>query len=201
MDATLRGIFAMEAIGASNDEGHFKPYRAILKRRTVAMAALAVLLLTGFATQAGAQAGSSTIVVRAHGTAGGESITLRVDNSNVATWTLSTSYQTFSASTNLTGTVTVAFTNDATAAATCRSTTSSSMGKPASRRIRAPTPGSTRMAVAVAARTANGCIATALLPMAPSPIRPTASWCVRAARRAQSPSACASITPMLRPGR
>ena len=59
-----------------------------------------------------AQSGSSTIVVRARGTAGGESISLRVDNSNVATWTLTTTYQTFSATTNLSGNVTVAFTND-----------------------------------------------------------------------------------------
>jgi arabinoxylan arabinofuranohydrolase len=74
--------------------------------------ALAILLLSGFATEAFAQSGSSTIVVRARGTAGGESISLRVDNSNVATWTLSTSYQTFSTTTNLTGGITVAFTND-----------------------------------------------------------------------------------------
>jgi GH35 family endo-1,4-beta-xylanase len=50
--------------------------------------------------------------VRARGTTGSESITLRVDNSNVATWTLTTSYQSYSASTNLNGAVTVAFTND-----------------------------------------------------------------------------------------
>ena len=56
--------------------------------------ALAALLLIGFVTQANAQSGSNTIVVRARGTAGSESITLRVDNSNVATWTLSTSFQT-----------------------------------------------------------------------------------------------------------
>ena len=41
--------------------------------------ALAVLMLSGFLTDASAQ-GTSTIVVRARGTAGGESITLRVDN-------------------------------------------------------------------------------------------------------------------------
>ncbi|HET9472480.1 MAG TPA: carbohydrate-binding domain-containing protein, partial [Steroidobacteraceae bacterium] len=76
--------------------------------------ALTVLLLTGFVTEASAQSGSSSIVVRARGTAGGESITLRVDNSNVATWTLTSSFQTFSATTNLNGTVAVAFTNDAT---------------------------------------------------------------------------------------
>ena len=93
----------MEAIRARNDEGHFKLLTAI---------ALIVLLLTGFVTQAHAQSGSNTIVVRARGVAGGESITLRVDNSNVATWTLTTSYQSFSATTNLNGAVIVAFTND-----------------------------------------------------------------------------------------
>ena len=82
--------------------------------RTVsaAIVALAALLLSSFMTEAYAQNGSSTIVVRARGVAGGESITLRVDNSNVATWTLSTSYQTYSATTTLSGGVTVAFTND-----------------------------------------------------------------------------------------
>jgi GH35 family endo-1,4-beta-xylanase len=70
-----------------------------------------MILLAGFVTEATAQ-GNSTIVVRARGTAGGESISLRVDNANVATWSLSTSYQSFSASTNLSGAVTVAFTND-----------------------------------------------------------------------------------------
>ena len=73
---------------------------------------LIVLMLGGFSTVASAQSGNSSIIVRARGTAGGESITLRVDNSNVATWTLTTSYQTFSASTNLSGSVSVAFTND-----------------------------------------------------------------------------------------
>jgi hypothetical protein len=65
-------------------------------RRTLAtgIIALAALFLMGFVTEASAQ-GSSSIVVRARGTSGGESITLRVDNSNVATWTLSTSYQSF----------------------------------------------------------------------------------------------------------
>ena len=50
--------------------------------------------------------------MRARGVAGSESITLRVDNSNVATWTLTTGYQSFSATTNLNGALTVAFTND-----------------------------------------------------------------------------------------
>ncbi len=75
--------------------------------------ALAAMLFAGFGAEALAQS-SNTIVVRARGTAGGESITLRVDNSNVATWTLTTSYQSFSATTNLNGTVAVAFTNDGT---------------------------------------------------------------------------------------
>ena len=39
---------------------------------------------------------------------------MRLDNTNVATWTLTTSFQNYSASTNLTGAITVAFTNDAT---------------------------------------------------------------------------------------
>jgi arabinoxylan arabinofuranohydrolase len=85
-----------------------RPSRRILATGIIALAAL---FLMGFVTEASAQ-GSSSIVVRARGTAGGESITLRVDNSNVATWTLSTSYQSFSASTNLSGGITVAFTND-----------------------------------------------------------------------------------------
>jgi hypothetical protein len=60
----------------------------------------------------GGGGGNKTIVVRARGAAGGESITLRVNNSNVATWTLSTSMQNFTASTSLSGGITVAYTND-----------------------------------------------------------------------------------------
>src|SRR5687767_3815760 len=75
--------------------------------------AIAALFVTGFVTQAEAQS-SSTITVRARGTAGGESITLRVNNTNVATWSLSTSFQNYSASTTLSGGTTVAFTNDGT---------------------------------------------------------------------------------------
>ena len=72
----------------------------------------AALLMAGFAADAIAQ--SSSILVRARGTAGGESITLRVNNTNVATWTLTTSLQNYNASTTLTGNVSVAFTNDGT---------------------------------------------------------------------------------------
>jgi GH35 family endo-1,4-beta-xylanase len=83
-----------------------------LRKTATWVLTLAILFLAGFVNQASAQSGSSSIVVRARGTAGGESITLRVANSNVATWTLTTAYQTFSASTTLSGAVSVAFTND-----------------------------------------------------------------------------------------
>lgn len=56
--------------------------------------------------------GSKTIVVRARGVAGGESITLRVNNSNVQTWTLGTGMQNYTATTSLSGGITVAYTND-----------------------------------------------------------------------------------------
>ena len=103
----------MEAIETRNDEGCLK--LAGLKMRSLATGVIvfAALFMMGLATEASAQS-SSSIVVRARGTAGGESITLRVNNSNVATWTLTTSLQNYSASTTLTGNVTVAFTNDAT---------------------------------------------------------------------------------------
>jgi xyloglucan-specific exo-beta-1,4-glucanase len=54
---------------------------------------------------------SSSIVVRAHGTAGTETIDLRVNNVTVATWTLTTAYQSYTASGS--GAVSVYFTNDA----------------------------------------------------------------------------------------
>ncbi len=103
----------MEFTEARNDEGHLKLVGPMMRILANGAFALAGLLLTGFITEASAQSGSSTIVVRARGTTGAESITLRVANSNVATWTLSTSFQSYSASTNLAGAVTVAFTNDA----------------------------------------------------------------------------------------
>jgi endo-1,4-beta-xylanase len=56
--------------------------------------------------------GSKSFTVRARGTAGGESITLRVNNQVVQSWTLSTSMQNYTASTNLSGGITVNFTND-----------------------------------------------------------------------------------------
>lgn len=95
----------------SNSQGRWLAAAA----RVVAVSALslAALLSTGFVTEAAAQNGQSTIVVRARGTAGGESITLRVNGANVATWSLTTGFQTYSTSTSLTGDLTLAFTNDA----------------------------------------------------------------------------------------
>lgn len=57
--------------------------------------------------------GSGTIVVRARGTSGSESVTLRVNNQAVQTWTLGTSYSNRTITTSLTGGITVHFTNDA----------------------------------------------------------------------------------------
>ncbi len=102
----------MEIAHTRNEGGCVDWVAGLRKLWGLTTLALAALLLTGFVTEARAQSGSSTIVVRARGAAGGESITLRVDNSNVATWTLTTTYQTFSATTNLNGSVSVAFTND-----------------------------------------------------------------------------------------
>ncbi|WP_202878185.1 glycoside hydrolase family 11 protein [Luteimonas marina] len=57
-------------------------------------------------------AGSKTIVVRARGTAGGESISLKVNNATVATWTLTTSMANYTATTPASGGSVVEFTND-----------------------------------------------------------------------------------------
>jgi|HigsolmetaAR205D_1030408.scaffolds.fasta_scaffold02820_1 Beta-1,4-xylanase len=81
--------------------------------RIGALATLTAVLTMALVSLASAQSGTSTIVVRARGTSGSESITLRVNNTNVATWTLSTSFQNYTATTTLTGGITVAFTNDA----------------------------------------------------------------------------------------
>jgi endo-1,4-beta-xylanase len=60
----------------------------------------------------GGGGGTKSFTVRARGTTGGESITLRVNNQNVQTWTLGTSMQNYTASTSLSGGITVAYTND-----------------------------------------------------------------------------------------
>ncbi|MCW8126553.1 endo-1,4-beta-xylanase [Microbulbifer halophilus] len=56
--------------------------------------------------------GDDTVVVRALGTTGSESITLRVGGTDVQSWTLSTAMADYTATTELSGDVTVAFTND-----------------------------------------------------------------------------------------
>jgi GH35 family endo-1,4-beta-xylanase len=98
---------------ARSRAGYSKWVMPAMRILAVGAIAIATLFATGLVTEADAQS-SAAIVVRARGTAGGESITLRVDNANVTTWTLTTSYQNYTASTNLIGGITVAFTNDAT---------------------------------------------------------------------------------------
>jgi endo-1,4-beta-xylanase len=62
----------------------------------------------------GGGTGSNTIVVRARGAAGSESIQLQVNNTTIATWTLGTSMQNYTATTSSTGGIVVRYTNDAT---------------------------------------------------------------------------------------
>ena len=57
---------------------------------------------------------NKTIIVRARGTSGQESVTLRVGNTAVQTWTLSKTMTNYTFTTSLSGGSTVAFTNDAT---------------------------------------------------------------------------------------
>lgn len=59
-----------------------------------------------------AAGGSKTIVVRAKGVVGGESITLKVNNTTVQTWTLSTTMTNYTATTSLSGGTLVQYTND-----------------------------------------------------------------------------------------
>jgi endo-1,4-beta-xylanase len=66
----------------------------------------------GSSSSAPSTGGSKTIVVRARGTTGGESITLKVNNIAVQTWTLSTSMNNYTATTNLSGGSLVEYTND-----------------------------------------------------------------------------------------
>lgn len=56
--------------------------------------------------------GNKTIVVRARGVAGGESISLKVNNTVVQTWTLSTTMTNYTATTSLSGGSLVEYTND-----------------------------------------------------------------------------------------
>lgn len=68
---------------------------------------------SGGGSGGGGGTGSTTIVVRARGTSGSESVTLQVNNQAIQTWTLGTSYSNRSISTSASGGITVHFTNDA----------------------------------------------------------------------------------------
>lgn len=60
----------------------------------------------------GNNGGNNSITVRASGTTGVESVTLRVGGTDVETWTLSTFMMDYSTTTNLNGDIHVVFTND-----------------------------------------------------------------------------------------
>jgi endo-1,4-beta-xylanase len=66
----------------------------------------------GSSSSAPSSGGSKTVVVRARGTAGGESITLRIGNTNVRTWTLTTTMTNYSVTTSAAGASLVQYTND-----------------------------------------------------------------------------------------
>src|SRR5690625_7841530 len=57
--------------------------------------------------------GSHNITVRMSGTSGEESVSLDIAGQTIQTWTLSTSMQDYTVSTDVTGELRVAFTNDA----------------------------------------------------------------------------------------
>lgn len=60
----------------------------------------------------GGNTGSKTIVVRARGAAGGENISLKVNNATIASWTLTTTMSNYTATTSASGGSLVEFTND-----------------------------------------------------------------------------------------
>lgn len=66
----------------------------------------------GSSSSSTASGGSKTIVVRARGAAGGESISLKVNNTTVQTWTLTTTMTNYTATTSLAGGTLVQYTND-----------------------------------------------------------------------------------------
>jgi hypothetical protein len=68
---------------------------------------------SGGGSSSSAPSGGKTIVVRARGVAGGESITLKVNGTAVQTWTLSTTMTNYTATTSLSGGSLVEYTNDA----------------------------------------------------------------------------------------
>ncbi len=67
---------------------------------------------SGGGSSSSAPSGNKTIVVRARGTAGGEQIRLKVNNTTVQTWTLSTTMSNYTVSTNLSGGSLVEYFND-----------------------------------------------------------------------------------------
>jgi len=66
----------------------------------------------GSGSSSSASGGNKTVVVRARGVAGGESISLKVNNTTVQTWTLTTSMTNYTATTSLSGGTIVQYTND-----------------------------------------------------------------------------------------
>jgi hypothetical protein len=66
----------------------------------------------GGGSSSSAPSGNKTIVVRARGTAGGEQIRLKVNNTTVQTWTLSTTMSNYTVSTSLSGGSLVEYFND-----------------------------------------------------------------------------------------
>lgn len=67
---------------------------------------------TTSSSSSSASGGNKTIVVRAKGVAGGESISLKVNNTTVQTWTLTTTMTSYTATTSLSGSTIVQYTND-----------------------------------------------------------------------------------------
>jgi endo-1,4-beta-xylanase len=67
---------------------------------------------TGSTDDSGNGGDTNEFVVRARGTVGGESISLRINNVSIATWTLTASMQSYTASSNQSGSINIAFTND-----------------------------------------------------------------------------------------
>jgi endo-1,4-beta-xylanase len=66
----------------------------------------------GSSSSAPSNGGGKTIVVRARGTTGQETISLKVNNTVVGSWTLSTGMNNYTATTNLSGGSLVEYTND-----------------------------------------------------------------------------------------
>ncbi len=69
---------------------------------------------SGSGSSSSASSGSKTIVVRAKGVAGGESISLKINNTVVKTWALTTTMTNYSVVTSAAGGTLVQYTNDAT---------------------------------------------------------------------------------------